>query len=330
MNAPPVAIPLPLAHIGSVNAWLLRGRPLTLVDTGPRDPAALAALEEGLRAEGLRVEDIELVLATHHHVDHIGLAATIQRRSGATVAVLGALADYARRHDEEVDEDRRFSHALMRAHGVPDEIVAGDEPFWTFLREGAEPFVADVRLADGDRVRAGARPLRVLARPGHSTTDTLFVDEAEGVALPGDPLLSRISSNTEVASSQRAADGRARSRVRYLENLRRTARMPLRRLLTGHGPPVTGHARLVRARLLEHRRRSERILAILDHGPSDAYAIARHLWPATTVARQPLLVVWEVLGHLELMVADGRMAERAGDAGSVFEVAHARRELAVV
>src|SRR3954451_14189170 len=110
-----VDIKLPLAHIGSVNAWLLRGRPLTLVDTGPLDAAALAALEEGLGALGLRVEDIELVLATHHHVDHIGLAATIQRRSGATVAVLGALADYARRHDEEVEEDRRFSHALMRA-----------------------------------------------------------------------------------------------------------------------------------------------------------------------------------------------------------------------
>ena len=75
---------LPLAHVGSVNAWLLRGDPLTLVDTGPRDDGALAALEDGLRREGLRLEDIELVLATHHHLDHVGLAATIQRRSGAT------------------------------------------------------------------------------------------------------------------------------------------------------------------------------------------------------------------------------------------------------
>src|SRR3954447_3096313 len=177
MNLSPIAIPLPLAHIGSVNAWLLRGRPLTLVDTGPLDAAALAALEDGLRAEGLRVEDIELVLATHHHVDHIGLAATIQRRAGATVAVLGALADHGLRHDERVDEDRRFSHALMRFHGVPEEIVDGDDEFWAFLRDGAEPFAADVRLSDGDRVRAGDRTLRVLARPGHSTTDTLFVDE---------------------------------------------------------------------------------------------------------------------------------------------------------
>src|SRR3989337_4400604 len=104
-----VAIPLPLAHIGSVNAWLLRGDPVTLIDTGPREERALAALEAGLRREGLRVEDIELLLATHHHLDHVGLAATIQRRSGATVAVLDRVADYAASYSAEVEDDPRFA-----------------------------------------------------------------------------------------------------------------------------------------------------------------------------------------------------------------------------
>src|SRR3954471_7572326 len=99
------AIPLPLAYVGTVNAWLLRGDPVTLVDTGPRDDGALAALEAGLRRHGLRIEDLELVLATHHHLDHVGLAATIQRRSGATVAVLDLTADYAARYSAEVEED---------------------------------------------------------------------------------------------------------------------------------------------------------------------------------------------------------------------------------
>ena len=40
------------------------------------------------------------MLATHHHLDHVGLAATIQRRSGAKVAVLDGLADYAERYAE--------------------------------------------------------------------------------------------------------------------------------------------------------------------------------------------------------------------------------------
>jgi glyoxylase-like metal-dependent hydrolase (beta-lactamase superfamily II) len=318
--AEPIPIALPLAHVGSVNVWLLPGEPLTLVDTGPRDDRALDALEAGLRRHGVRIEDLERLLLTHHHVDHVGLAATIARRSGARVAGLGVLADYVVGYDLEVEEDRRFSQVLMRHHGVPEEAIAGGEALWDFLRESAEPFVVDTPLADGERVEAGGRTLRVVARPGHSTTDTLFVHDAGGLAFTGDHLLSRISSNTEVASPERSLDGRARSRVRYLDGLRLTAQMPLR-LLTGHGAPVDEPARLVQARLLEHRDRCERILAILDDGGTTAYAIAQRLWSARTVAEQPLLVVWEVLGHLELLLAAGRVTERAQEGGALFEAA---------
>jgi glyoxylase-like metal-dependent hydrolase (beta-lactamase superfamily II) len=315
-----IAIPLPLAHVGSVNAWLLPGDPVTLIDTGPREDGALAALEAGLRRQGLRVEDIELVLATHHHLDHVGLAATIQRRSGAAVAVLDGTADYAARYSAEVEEDRRFARALMTHHGVPDQVVDDNEELWDYIRASTEDFRADVRLADGDRVRAGGRSLRVVARPGHSTTDTLFVDDRDAIAFAGDHLLATISSNTEIRPPDRAQDGRARSRLRYLESLERTQAMPLARLLTGHGAPVTQHRRLVDARVRDHRRRCERILAVLDDGPRTAFEIAGGLWPERTVMRQPLLVVWEVVGNLELLLAAGAVAERVGDGGSVFEL----------
>src|SRR5919197_521041 len=187
-----VDIQLPLAHVGAVNVWLLRGHPLTLVDTGPRDDAALAALEEEVRREGLRVEDVELVLATHHHIDHIGLAATIQRRSGAVVAALDRVADYAQRYHAELEHDRRFARALMAHHGVPDQVIADGEDFWAYLRSRSEDVRADVRLRDGDSIRAGGRTLRLAWRPGHSTTDTLLVDDREGVAFTGDHLLATI------------------------------------------------------------------------------------------------------------------------------------------
>src|SRR3954447_24735402 len=156
------AIPLPLAYVGTVNTWLLRGDPVTLIDTGPREDRALAALEAGLRGHGLCIEDIELVLATHHHLDHVGLAATIQRRAGATVAVLDRTADYAARYSAQVEDDRRFAHALMRHHGVPEALVADTEEFWDYIRATTEDFRADVRLADGDRIQAGGRSLRVI------------------------------------------------------------------------------------------------------------------------------------------------------------------------
>src|SRR5687767_5164628 len=99
--------------------------------------------------------------------------------------------------------------------------------------------------------------------------------------------------------------------------------MPLTRLLTGHGDPVTDHRRLVTARLRDHRRRCARILALLGDGPRTAFEIAGGLWPERTVLEQPLLVVWEVVGNLELLLAAGAVTERVGAGGSVFELTDA-------
>ncbi|WP_053227347.1 MBL fold metallo-hydrolase [Solirubrobacter soli] len=317
----PIRIPLPLPHIGSVNAWLLPGAPLTLIDTGPCDDAALSALETGLRRAGVRLEDLELVLVTHHHLDHSGLAATIAARSGARIAAYERAAAYGAHLEERGEADRRFSLALMRHHGVPETVIADTEAFWEFLRRQSAPFAAHIVLTDGEQIRAGDRDLRVVARPGHSTTDALLVCERERIAFVGDHLLAKISSNTEIYPALEPTGTRPRARVEYLESLRRTAAMPLQRLYTGHGADITDHVGLVAQRLADHERRCDRIVAALATGASTAYEIAADLWPERTILDQPLLVVWEVLGHLDLLLDAGRVREQVADDGSTYGVA---------
>ena len=72
-------IQIPHRGVGSVNVWLLGGDPLTLIDTGPRNDEALAFLERSLRERGVRLEDIDLVIGTHHHLDHVAALVTILR-----------------------------------------------------------------------------------------------------------------------------------------------------------------------------------------------------------------------------------------------------------
>lgn len=313
-----VQIQAPLPHIKSVNIWLLSGEPLTLVDTGPRSDEALSALEEGLRREGLRIEDIEQVIPTHHHLDHTGLIATIVARSGARVAALDRAAAYGAHYVERSDADRAFSRELMRYHGVPEAVIDANEGFWDYIRDTSEPYGTDIVLSDGDVIAAGGRSLRIVARPGHSTTDALLVDEPSATAFVGDHLLAGISSNAEIVPVAEPTGSRPRARVQYLDSLRRTASMPLDRLLTGHGDAVSDHRALVRRRFAEHRRRCQRILNVLKEGPAHAYGIARQLWSARTVTEQPLLVVWEVLGHLDLLLDEGEVFEQVLDDGSRY------------
>ena len=311
-----VQIPVPLPHIRSVNTWLLRGDPLTLVDTGPHADDALAALEAGLRRAGTADRGRGARPADASSSRPPGLAATIAARSGATVAALDRAADYGERYAERSEADRRFSHALMRHHGVPDAVIDGNEAFWDYIRRSSDAWDTDIRLSDGERISAGGRQLRVVARPGHSTTDTIFVDDRAGLAFVGDHLLASISSNTEIYPAAEPDGTRPRARIEYLDSLRRTASMPLDRLLSGHGDPITAHAALVEERFGQHQRRCERILKALEGGPATAYAITRQLWSDRTVAEQPLLVVWEVLGHLDLLLDAGAVTEQVTDDGS--------------
>jgi glyoxylase-like metal-dependent hydrolase (beta-lactamase superfamily II) len=313
-----VQIQAPLPHIRSVNIWLLCGEPLTLVDTGPRSDEALSALEAGLAREGLRIEDIELVVPTHHHLDHTGLTATIVARSGARVAALDRTAEYGAHYVERSAADRSFSRALMLHHGVPESVVESSEGFWDYIRNTSEAFETDLVLSDGDVITAGGRELRILARPGHSTTDALLVDERSATAFVGDHLLAGISSNAEIVPVAEPTGSRPQTRIQYLASLKQTASMPLGLLLTGHGDAVADHRRLVGRRFAEHRRRCQRILAALEDGPAQAYGIAKHLWSARTVAEQPLLVVWEVLGHLDLLLDEGTVSEQRFDDGSGY------------
>src|SRR3979411_2733714 len=82
-----LAIPTPFA-VGRVNCYLIEDDPLTLLDTGPNSATSLTALEAAFNAHGHRVEDLERIVVTHQHIDHIGLVEILARRSGAEVCAL--------------------------------------------------------------------------------------------------------------------------------------------------------------------------------------------------------------------------------------------------
>lgn len=317
-----VRIVLPAAMVGSVNVWLLRGDPLTLVDTGERFDASSDALEAGLTAAGVRVEDIELLALTHHHVDHTGLLETLRGRSGAAVAALDRVADYGVAYDERTECERAFSEALLLAHGVPREMLGRNARLWDHIRERSGPFGVSQRLAVGDVLAMGSREYRVVHRPGHSSTDTLFVDEHSGMAIGGDHLLARISSIAEMSPAEGTCAKRRRALVEYLTGLDASRAMPLDLVLGGHGDPVTGPADLITERLGHHRLRCDAILgALAGRGERTCFEIAGSLWDAALVREQPTQVVWEVLGHLDLLHDAGRVVEHVADGVHRFALA---------
>jgi glyoxylase-like metal-dependent hydrolase (beta-lactamase superfamily II) len=305
-----IPLPTPFA-VGRVNCYVIEDDPLTLVDPGPRSAESLAELEAGLAARSRRIEDVGLVLLTHQHIDHVGLARTVVARSGAEIAAPAVLAGYLADLDGAMDEDDRFATAVMELHGVPADAIAALREVVRAFRSFAEPVSVDRPLADGDTVELAKRRFAVHARPGHSPSDTILVDAEARLALVGDHLLAEISSNPVL---HRLPDGpadpqvRPRALARYLESLERTAALDLVMLLPGHGPPVTGHRALIADRIELHRLRKEEIHERLAAGRASAHALARAIW-GDIALQQVYLTLSEVIGHLDLLVAEGRARE---------------------
>jgi glyoxylase-like metal-dependent hydrolase (beta-lactamase superfamily II) len=320
-------VPTPFL-VGRINCYLIDDDPLTLVDTGPNSGKALDELESALRAHGRAIEDLELIVITHQHMDHLGLLEIVARRSGAEVAALDLLGPYLANFRSSATADDAFSQAVMRRHGVPDDLATVLGSVGMAFRAFGSSGTVTRALRDGDRLELRDRTLRVLHRPGHSPSDTLFFDERRGMLLGGDHLLAHISSNPLISRPLNAADGgdgdpaapgrRPRALVDYIASMRRTRELPATLVLPGHGAPILDHGALIDERLRMHDRRARKILGIVGQGALSAYEIALQMWGNVAVT-QAYLTISEVLGHLDLLVADGLVRELDDGERSVFE-----------
>ena len=318
-----LAIPTPFM-VGRVNAYLIEDSPLTLVDSGPNSAKALDELEQALAARGHAVEDIELLVITHQHIDHFGLASILARRSGAEVAALDRLAPFLARFGEETDLDDRFAERTMLRHGIPPEIVTALRAVSASFRAWGAAVEVTRPLEDGTELALRDRTLRVLHRPGHSPSDTVFLDESRSILLAADHLIGHISSNPLLARPL-GVDGdytgpRPQALITYIASLQATRAMDLSLVLPGHGRPISDHASLIDERMRMHRRRAEKIHGLIASQPRTAHGIAQELWGNVAVT-QAYLTLSEVLGHVDLLLEEGLVAEREEDGVVRFESA---------
>jgi glyoxylase-like metal-dependent hydrolase (beta-lactamase superfamily II) len=300
-------------EMGTVNAWIVDDDPLTLVDAGTRVPGAVAALEAGFRAMGRRVEDVGLVVLTHHHTDHLGLVAEVVRRSGADVAALAPIAPYLEDFPAEAARDRAHMAEVLRRHGWGDATIAANVDGWARFHRVAEPCGVTVPLTAGSRLTLRGRTLEVLHRPGHSETDVLLVDAERRLAFGGDHLLGAVPSvpvrdrplTGDVPPDLLADDLGAM--VRYRDSLRATAALDLDVVLPGHGPAFGDPAGTVARHLARQERDAAALLARLSTEPVTAAAIVRERWPRAPDGFAHVLTSG-ILGSLGLLRAEGRVA----------------------
>ncbi len=304
-----IQIPTPFP-VGPVNVYLLEGEPLTLVDCGPKHPDSLAALEAGLAGHGHRLEDIRQLIITHHHVDHVGLAKTVVERSGASLLTHPYNIPYFADYEAESKSHHPFFLKMWCEGGVPDDIVEQMRHSSEGILRWLDPVRVTRAIGEGDTVTMGGAPWTVYHTPGHAGGLICLHNPETNELIANDHLLRDISSNPvmEPPPLGGAAGPRPKRLVEYIQHMKRMAGLKPVIAYPGHGEPVHDVPALVRKRIAFHRRRADKIYDVLCDGPLTLWELTRPIFPRLNQGMDFFLALSEILGHLDILVEEGRVA----------------------
>jgi len=154
---------------------------LTLVDAG--FPGNYKIFVNGIQSLGFEMQDLEAIILTHAHADHIGFAERLRKQTGVPVFI----------HEED---------AIMA--GTPLQL-----PWYGLLSNAWRPYIATmlgtamvngifslpritklVTFTDGEILDVPGRPL-VIHTPGHTKGEVVFYLPKRDVLFSGDTLVTR-------------------------------------------------------------------------------------------------------------------------------------------
>lgn len=302
-----IEVPTPFA-VGPVNCYLIEDDPLTIFDPGPNSGEAIEALVVGLRKRGHELRDIERIVVTHQHIDHLGLVQVVQHASRAEVVCLDKCRPWMEDFHEQASLTDRWASGMLVQHGVEKEVAVALRAVAKAFRGWGSESAVDRTVSDGEFLEFADRKLEIFHRPGHSSTDTVFWNGDTQTMLAADHLIKHISSNPLLERPAVEGEPRPQELVLYQQSMAKTRELPATLTLSGHGEPIVDHAKLIDERFASTEKRVEKLFGLLaDGGAQTAHDLARGTWGNIAVT-QAFLTLSEVLGNLDILENAGRVA----------------------
>lgn len=169
---------------------------------------ASAVVDPGFESEELsdlvrKDGNVEAILLTHGHFDHISGVAKLQKETGAKVYL--------------------YTDELLFVRDSALNLAA------SFFESAVPPFRVDVPLNDGETVKLGNLEIRVIHTPGHTMGGCCYL--VEDVIFSGDTLMKLSCGRTDCPTG---------SYSQMLDSLRRLAELKGDfRVYPGHGSPTS-------------------------------------------------------------------------------------------
>ncbi|MCZ6463256.1 MAG: MBL fold metallo-hydrolase [Proteobacteria bacterium] len=276
-----------------------------------------------LESLGLGLDDVQRVILTHAHGDHLGQAQTL-RDAGADLEVWAHEAEapmiefFSVENDERIDE----TNELFREYGVPEDLLREQsERKRQWMRESpplCEATRVDRLLRDGEALPFKDFELRVIHAPGHTVGHILLHEPQSGALVTGDHIMGSAVPFTENGYLDGPPDPRdplgRRPRFKglsaYLTSLRGLRRTSFSTILPAHGGVLERPDRAIEDALLFYEVRIQRIergLRTLAAMGKDVtgWEIWKALFPKADPLTQMRTRMLMVIGALDVLEETG-------------------------
>jgi len=280
-------LPVSVPGVPHCNAWAMSaGDGLVLVDCGMGEAGSLREFERAMDQVGLAPEDIRLLVCTHAHVDHAGLAATLQERTGCELW-LHPRHEHALADPEDREAVLRQRMELARQSGVPEAPLQR----WAESRRSepsgfSGPLAPDRELVEGVTVETDLGAWTAYETPGHAPSHVVLHQPERRLLLSGDHVLGRIALYFDHGWTPDPVG-------EFLASLDVVERLDVRLTLAGHARPFTDLAGHIEANRALVARRLDGVLSALRAQPErtahdllpavygDEYTPWKHAWLLT-------------------------------------------------
>jgi glyoxylase-like metal-dependent hydrolase (beta-lactamase superfamily II) len=296
-------IPLPF-RLNHVNVWLLEeANGWTVIDSGLHTDEAKQVWET-LLSETLVGKPLVRMIATHGHIDHIGLAGwLVDRFNMPFVASLTEWLAARMWRTNTLAASHPTDDRFFALHGCDAPAIEAFGSSSFRKPDNVYPLPDQlIRLRAEDVVHIGKRDWRVIVSGGHADEHTALYCEADRLLIAGDQILQRISPVVGVWSGQPFADPLSE----YLISLERFRKLPDNVfVLPSHGLPFYGLHRRLSELAAHHMARLDKLdLALMQ--PCTGMDAATALFPQAVREDVGGLTLAETLAHLHYLITIGR------------------------
>jgi glyoxylase-like metal-dependent hydrolase (beta-lactamase superfamily II) len=313
----------------AVNAYLIQGdKGCLLVDCGWNINQAFSAIERQLHEIGLGFENISLILITHFHPDHYGLAGRLVQVSKAKVALHQVEKDFIDSRYMNMEGLLDSTADILRANGVPEKDLPRLQKASLGVRRYVAPVSPEVALQGGEIIGQGEFQLEVLWTPGHSPGHVCLLERNKKILISGDHVLPATFPNVGL-HSQSGPD----PLPNYIRSLKAIEDLDVDLVLPAHEHVFSGLKPRVQEILHHHEERKKAILTALSQGPQTAYEVSLKIpWIVNGLtlsfdqlqALDRRLAVMSAMAHLEPLYTEGMAAKIQRNGTVVYSLAGAR------